>query len=109
MATDEEVNHAVARKLGWKFADSLPSGSLWYAPNASQRTSIPDYCHDIKAAWDVVEKLFQEGICIQVNVAGNEKMVGCNIGEKYQQKAFGSADTAPMAICLAFLKLLVAP
>jgi hypothetical protein len=88
--TNEEIDEAVARKLGLEIYP---------------QTFIPHYSRSIAAAWDVVEKLFRDGMCIQINIAGNEKMVGCRIGDKYQSKENGEADTAPMAICLAFLEL----
>lgn len=104
--TDKKINEAVARKLGWtpNPDHQRKNERAWLDVNGLNQ-HLPDYVGDIQAAWEVVEKLFQEGMCVQINIAGNEKEVGCNIGDKHQQKAFGYSESAPMAICLAFLKL----
>lgn len=91
--TDNEINEAVARKLGY----------LWEKSDVMNATK--DFCHDIKAAWEVVNHLKDRQLCIQINIATNESKVGAWIGDAYKQICFGDAATAPMAICLAFLKL----
>lgn len=98
--TPQEINEAVVRKLGWDCCYRLdavgwhrkltPEGNHFHEP-------IPDYSTSIAAAWEIVEKLLNEGHGIRlygrqgftVNIDGWEE----------------TADTAPMAICLAFLKL----
>lgn len=81
--TDQEINEAVARKLGW---ESHPSYIVknridWKTPKGGDRNKLPDYCHDIKAAWEIVEFLNSRNYRIILKQA------------------------APMAICLAFLEL----
>jgi len=100
--TDQEINEAVAKKLG---RGHIKDG--W-----EKVCVIPDYCNNIAAAWDVVEWLRKEVIYvnIQVDVANpenNEPFLcelippgGC--GGRIQE----TADTAPMAICIAFLELM---
>jgi len=99
--TDEEINISVARKLGWKECDGH---ELW----------PKNYCHSIEAAWEVVE---QPGLFVEVNKKLNRKFgeekiwttYYCTLwkdGEFDDGKVYSvEADTAPMAICLAFLKL----
>lgn len=85
--TPQEINEAVARKLGWS--------GFHHAP--MQEPAPKNFCGSIAAAWEIVEKLLSEDHAIRlygrqgftVNIDGWEE----------------TADTAPMAICLAFLKL----
>lgn len=96
----EEINKAVARKLGWKpsINKKLDRG-VWKKTGKEDipYRLLPDYCRDIKAAWEIVEKM-QETHRIKIEYLLNECQ--CQIGDDY-----ADADTAPMAITLAFLKL----
>lgn len=98
--SDIEINEACARKL---FTDCI-----CLVPEVH----VKDYCNDIKAAWEIVEK-------------HNISLIKTDQGHWYAIPNFGLselspdewyfsacenglgtlADTAPMAICLAFLKL----
>src|SRR6266404_1684421 len=72
MQTDQEINEFVARGLGWikthgPVGIEVPGIERSYATYFIRKTdsgkgigqeiivSVPDYCHDIKAAWEVVE------------------------------------------------------
>lgn len=113
MATDAEVNELVARKLGWNTHIGFPG--LWIKPGGVKKrkdhlgdfvetdmqSCLPDYCHSIVEAWEVAEKcesivldhgLDRETLRLRWSCVMNNAV--CCI-----------ADTAPMAICLAFLKL----
>ena len=99
--TDQEINGAVARKLGVNriIKSSEPSGILqWVEP-------VKDYCHSIEAAWEVVEWIHQNGgkllwkPMFELSHSGNGWLC------RMRQEPYEAADTAPMAICLAFLKL----
>jgi hypothetical protein len=91
--TDSEINEAVAVKLG-------PSGKI-------QADYPLPYCTSIAAAWEVVEsvcrkdkwfelyRLKEEWVCVFENTSFRGSP------DSYE----ASAHTAPMAICLAFLKL----
>lgn len=102
---DQEINEAVARKLGWiqskVFIDPVP---MWEFPDKNVKGSIfttnrlPDYCRDIKAAWEIITDHCDEwhldcrsGVSVRL--------------QKNYVSGFAEADSAPMAICLAFLKL----
>jgi hypothetical protein len=114
--TDLEINEAVARKLGWIDSDFPVKGwfKLEVQPGSwTYLDEFPAYCTDIAAAWEVVPHLpyftltthgylnMKDGLNItkwevrSVDASDLNNIIG------YQAEA----DTAPMAICLAFLKL----
>lgn len=83
--TDSELNEAVASKLGKDQA-----GYLY--------PEIPSYSTSIEAAWEIVEK---QDFCKLIKAA---TVFRCKLGENYPGvEAYG--DTAPRAICEAFLRL----
>lgn len=107
--TPEEINEAVAKKLGHSrcrkpFGSCLASGTHdpmkwhWWPPKG--------FCTDIKAAWEIVEK--HEFLVAKVEAGW---LAGTWDGRFFDQHYvdtygdFQEADTAPMAICKAFLKL----
>lgn len=107
-----EINEAVARKLGWaidKTSDFLP----WYGkpggrPESSMIRDLPDYCHSIDAAWEVVE--FWLTSEIRFRTFEMKKNNASHWYIQFTQENDGHiydsvADTAPMAICRAFLKV----
>lgn len=101
--TDTEINEAVARKLGWikdrRFMDDHLSAVGW--GRGSEFIQHPvDYCHSIAAAWEVVEWMLKNGH--DFNMSCDESSFG--IAWKYDEYIV-EADTAPMAICLAFLRV----
>lgn len=63
----------------------------------------PTYCEKIEAAWTIVEHLRKAGYDVWIYVDDEPQ---CDIYDKTDIRiACGEADTAPMAICLAYLKL----
>ena len=108
--TDQEINQKVARALGYVPSQEHPG--YWMAK--AERTGyihfpLPNYCTDIKAAWEIVEWLYANkvnavntGCCVWKE----HKRWYCGIrtenGRNYIQEY---ADTAPKSICLAFLKM----
>lgn len=100
--TDSEINEVVARKLGW--IEDKPHG--WIKPKPHRegfligQRILPDYSHSIDAAWEIVEKC--KYVCL-VKPLNNEKWK-CDMGTN-DEIIIQWADTAPMAICKAFLKL----
>lgn len=106
-----EINEAVARKLGWtidKLSDFLP----WYGrpdshPLSTMIRELPNYCSDISAAWEIMEKQ-TNNFCVFRDWDTGEWCVRYDDGAFNTTRhdfEFVAADTAPMAICLAFLKL----
>ena len=99
--TDSELNEAVARKLGWTYhEDTKPV--CWQVPESGTYLREPwDYCHSIEAAWEIVGN---HDICIK-NYRGVWNCVLTKLVDGRWVNAEVEADTVPMAICLAFLKL----
>lgn len=94
--SDQEINEAVARKLG-----NFKDGWYSYINNGIgiSANEPPDYCHDIKAAWEIM---------LYVDKNGSNFDVGTNQHAWYVKsngQTVCESNTAPMAICLAFLKL----
>ena len=108
--TDQELNEAVARKLGYELLPTdriLPNGKplkAWGKPPFYETNwLVPPYSTDIKAAWEIVESLATKaesigtGPIIEISHDGSWH---CKFGVIVTQ-----APTAPRAICEAFLKL----
>lgn len=87
--TDQEINEKVARKLGKITFES--DGSPCYC-------EMPDYSTSIEAAWEIVERNDH-----YVALKREKGVWFCSLGIKSNEWSY--ADTATMAICLAFLKL----
>ncbi len=113
-----EINIAVARKLGWIDVGQEP-GQSWISGISpelqSQRSmmhiEIPDYCGSIAAAWEILDKLAKENErkgCGPILSVEHDGRWHCRLGPMaltLDDPNVAQADTAPMAICLAFLKL----
>lgn len=106
--TDQELNEAIARKLGWtKHQDGQWNRSHELGGEVVMFGAFPDYCGSIQAAWEIVEHVQKRWI---VHVMGglNGKYWHCDmrdhpaVNKVYVSE---SADTASRAICEAFLKL----
>lgn len=126
--TNDEINEAVAKKLGWVQVPYYRDRIAWkrngkgpcFKPRfhhphiqsiCNSKGYLPDYCCDIKDAWQIVDKMqsvkepfglfepyiFYDKLGDSCWVCGIKSPCGFIVRE--------SADTAPLAICLAFLKL----
>lgn len=84
--TDQELNEQVARKLG---KGHIQEG--W-----EKVCIIPDYCHSIAAAWEIWDHFHE-----MATLTKHEGKWMLDYGRRFRIVA----DTAPKAICLAFLKL----
>lgn len=110
--TNEEINEAVARKLGWTH-----DHAGWWAPVLSKprpyaTTPLPSFCERIEAAWEIVEHLAKENEhkgCGPIIYLMHDGQWIFRIGEMgktlSENQDSAVAATAPLAICGAFLKL----
>lgn len=87
--TNQKINKAIAKKLG-----------------RSPLRPVRPYCTDIGCAWDIVEDkaVLVDWWCFTVHAYLGGFVAGwSDRNDDWLHKTH--ADTAPMAICLAFLKL----
>lgn len=107
----ETINEQVARKLGWnETVCGKPHAHYFWNGNPKEVCdcgniyhSIPAYGTSIAAAWEILEKY---GFVLSRTPTGYMCELatgGTDASSTRSEKA--SADTAPMAIALAFLKL----
>lgn len=112
--TDTEKNEAVARKLGWTYNQHpyqywIPGDLVARDKYGDRPSRVPDYCSDIKAAWEIVEQLKTSYHSLYVNCWNKRWTVWLADDIEYihnqiaQPKA--ESDSAPMAIVDAFLKV----
>lgn len=110
---DQELNEAVALKLGWVNLEwSEPSG---LRPELSGKRegsppfgeTVPAYSTSIAAAWEIIQYCENELVLYQIDLSWSRTGSSwhCTLGTKNQYNESVGADTAPLAICKAFLKL----
>lgn len=98
--TAQEINEAIARKLHGDDNCHWPGHiSNSCHGQAGQCTWPPNYCHDIKAAWEIVEFWQREGFVFDLRYEPENKMWTIFLMKVVISK------NIEMAICLAFLKL----
>lgn len=104
--TNSEINEAVARKLGWKLI--LDEGAPhWICPNCPKaHLCNPDYAGSIQAAWEIVEHMRKRELQVVLNLdSWGRNICSLYVRKEYRCVAQEEADTVPLTICLAFLKL----
>jgi hypothetical protein len=111
--TDQEINEAVARKLGKTLIDIPERGPMIDMHYGAG--NIPDYCCSIAAAWVIVENIRKDrDKTIFLSLKGHHAC--CRISqESYSfdpdndlanaENVCDNGNPLPMAICLAYLKL----
>jgi hypothetical protein len=109
---EDNINQQVARKLGWRLHDNRPdeehyAPNEWWVRKEERRRRLPNYCGSIEAAWEIVEKYklyngYSFFISYQEDVERWEAVWNESVAD---EAARANAETAPMAICKAFLKL----
>ena len=134
--TDQEINEAVMRKLGWQIhtktcvfpsvgASIYIGGTHWFKDKYVCKDFTPNYATDIRAAWEIVEWLKERGHRFDLSGFDEEVLdgdwversgdykaiitkdrVACPSCQRVERDNFRAcADTAPRAICEAFLGL----
>ena len=99
--TPEQINEAIARKLGWKPCSCIggPHEKEHRAYMPSMNHKVPDFCRSIEAAFEILDRMFS----VKIEKISDEWQ--CELGDGKNGDEFASADKLPMAIALAFLKL----
>lgn len=112
-----ERNERVALKLGYnvhygEFMGAPCCGmyeTSYWTKGKDYFCRVPNYCEDIKAAWEIVNSLGSD-YWIDLDQQHSPDWV-CSISKggpvRLNPRAEARAGTAPMAICLAFLKLKI--
>ena len=116
--SDRELDALVAEKvMGW--TDIWTDGDYFmaYPPHEqrimqkmgvgyAERYPIPNYSSEISAAWEVVEKMRQEGLTVTITTPPtgwkNWDVRGWDDNNN-DNRFIARADTAPRAICIAAL------
>lgn len=110
--TNQEINEQVARKLGW--TELFLSENIGCMDIAGKRhltdrmnSTVPKYCERIEAAWEIVGTFHPRlGMSLYQHLQppyGWTCLIYTTMTE--EPTARERADTAPLAICKAFLKL----
>jgi hypothetical protein len=113
---DQKLNETIARKLGWRDVNYRKGVCVGFPPNPHllgvpdpeiPYVEIPDFTKTIEAAWMVMEAILERIPKSDIHLE-HLHGAGWRISTCYEEKAWKdwvTADTAPMAICQAFLKL----
>lgn len=105
-ATKEELNEAVARKLGWQIMITGNIPAIMWRGNAMNQREVPAYSTSIEAAWEIVEKVQNGNPRYRIDLSWMDGKWACRlVTDPTEALKLTFADTAPLAICLAFLKL----
>lgn len=105
----DQINIEVAKKLGWTITGEcggLKAFRNFKENEISEQEYIPAYSTDIRAAWEIVEYLkikLGHKITSTVIVLTDGAQWYCHLQAPGLIQGVG--DTAPIAICKAFLKL----
>jgi len=107
--TPREIDRLIAeRVMGWTNL-SMIGNRFGTTPEGKTHRIVPQYSTDVSAAWEVVEKLRQSGYQGGINWAISELGYECAFVEALHspdERQTSRAETAPLAICLAALKVI---
>lgn len=118
--TDQEMNEAVARKLGWQQCQRgeaigwhrklTPEGNHFHE-------RLPGYINEIESAWEIVDWFNTQFAYVELEHFSYEEVdhpvtgwrlklsEGWNNKTQHENRLEAEAESAPKAICEAFLKL----
>lgn len=104
--TPQEINEQVARRLGWAQREchyqAGPLRICWFDGNGDNKGVYPpDFCGDIRAAFEILEGF--TGFLLCKTDKGFWVRLHNDHADCFDPATL--ADTAPMAICKAFLRL----
>lgn len=111
--TNQEINEAVARKLGWDHPSNQMIWTRIYDKDGGCFREIckdlPDYSGSIAAVWEIVDHCLKDGWKLDLKGASNSESYFCEFWRNDGPNGFDffrceEATSAPLAICQAFLK-----
>lgn len=99
---DGEINRMVAERLGWTRVSERTGCGWWgFVPDGSHSRQLPDWCTDLNAAWDLVEKQFPEAsVLLLKDKSGTTAILGLEI---HASKCKTTAPHPARAIAVAVL------
>lgn len=118
--TPVEIDEQVAKKLGLQNVHVCNDrDSVYFGAKTFERKSekfgwnileeLPPYSTSIEAAWKIVEWMLNQGHKVSIRCDPDAPGVDLSESDRFTVSwpinNFISAPTAPLAICLAFLKL----
>lgn len=101
--TNDELRLAIAKAKGWKYLP-LTIAPFWTGEGYVEASDWPE---DIGAAWELVEEMRADKAITYVYLHGCDNGRVMPGKEYYVELSSGQcayADTAPRAICMAWLK-----
>ena len=103
--TNDEINTKIARLQGWtEMPDEFYSWQRPIGVGVQLRDSAPDYTDSMQYAWELVDEITrQRGFSVEVRDNGRSFNSVCVITEDGGIITVASSDTAPSAICLAYI------
>lgn len=116
MSDSRELDARVAVEvMAWRLDATRQSGSPVTNKHGDLRgiytTPVPAYSTDIRAAWEVVEKMASDGWTLDLQWKGEGREFSHTAEASFtrwngadRQMGHSFSDTAPTAICLAALK-----
>ena len=106
--TNDEINAKIARLRGWEHLPP-PAMPAWQRPTdhgVEELWNLPDYAGLVCKAWELVDEMVA-GNCV-VTIEGaiiTDGSIGfiCGAGPDYFSRQTVNDETAPRAICLAYI------
>ncbi len=102
----EALRLKTAEKLSWRDMEYSQDGYLvGHGPGRKDLKVVPSYARDIKAAWDVIERLNQQGADVRISHPRKGiKEFAIEIRFPDGMICRAVHDRAAAAICMAFLE-----
>jgi hypothetical protein len=101
---NNEINEQIVRLQGWVKLP-LPAVPNWQRPTKDGTKclygSLPDYAGQICTAWQLVDEIMES--CFGVLIGTSHEGTFCQILQEDQPEIIEYADTAPLAICEAYM------
>jgi hypothetical protein len=114
LAVGQELDELIAEKImGWRYSNEPTGGAtFWQNPEkgfVSGYLTPKEYSLYMRYAWEVVEKLAQQGMTMHLEWKGSDRNYPLTAEVTFSKgwtAGWAVADTAPHAICLAALQTL---
>jgi hypothetical protein len=105
----DEIRRKIAELKGWTIDGVIGNEAVGTSPSGMKFTPVPDWPSNIQDAWELVEEMKQGGTGVFVDWCTRDMLSPfgwfCGVPKKYSKEWITGrdADTAPLAICLAYL------